>query len=345
MEAGAPRSGCFVGGVLAGLRDRCKFVYKSAAQQLPPFHQTAKPQIESAWGLQRPFVCSPLPFATSFNCGFGRGLYENGQLLDGRAWLHLSSTQLLPSACVAGGGAASAAVEEGQAAAAAPQRGRLRLQLTTETAFEGGSCVAVLLTPASQPQQQEDQQRQQQQEDGPSRVHAAQLYSWHLPVPPQTRSLKVECVAQITAGTAAGAEPLCALQLHFGHANGSGTGSSIALLMQPASKKGNKHTAALAAALAGSGASIVLGADASAACPGGWRRWRWRVSKELLGGAGAITGCSVAVAAAGGEGSCLGAAAAGAKEAGAAAAAAVALLGEFVCFWLCLRPGTTLCHS
>jgi mannosyl-glycoprotein endo-beta-N-acetylglucosaminidase len=52
--------------------------------------------IEAAWGLRRPFDCR-LPLATSFNCGAGRALFALGAVIDPRPWLHLASTQLLPT--------------------------------------------------------------------------------------------------------------------------------------------------------------------------------------------------------------------------------------------------------
>jgi hypothetical protein len=64
-------------------------------------------QVEAAWGQVHPFACR-LPLSTTFNCGFGRALYEKGARVSDRPWLQLCATTLLPSS----GASVAAAAKE-----------------------------------------------------------------------------------------------------------------------------------------------------------------------------------------------------------------------------------------
>ncbi|GBF97611.1 hypothetical protein Rsub_10747 [Raphidocelis subcapitata] len=236
--------------------------------------------VEAAWGLRRPFDCR-LPMATSFNGGAGRALFARGAAVDPRPWLHLASTQLLPT----GGGGDAIEVPDG-----AP---RLLLRLTTQTAYEGGSCIAALLEPRQpqplqgpplqprrpqphpcpQPPQQPQQPQQRQQLLSPrppqlpgavAPSQEARLFELAVPLPP-CKGLLVECVARAHC-------PLVRQALVFELA----AAGRVTLPLQP--------PGADAAFGAAPGVQISA-AGAPEDAGGGWERWSWRVPGARLAGA------------------------------------------------------------
>ena len=243
-------------------------------------------QVEAAWGARRAFPAR-LPLASNFSCGFGRRLHSRGAVVDGAPYLDLCSTSLLPS-----GGAAAPAPAVGEGAAA---DGALRLQLTTEDAYEGGSCVAVALEgAAAAPAAAQGGGRPQ-----PLRA-VALLWALDLPLPPQG-GLAVEAVvkqqqppplqqgAQQGGGGRRAPAPALALVLYL-----DGGARALALPLGPAG-------AAAAAALGAGGApaeAVGAGEGSPSAAGGGWQRWAWRVPARQLRGARGISGVDVAVSAA-----------------------------------------------
>jgi len=299
--------------------------------------QTQHEQVEADWGLQRPFPCR-LPLVSSFNCGFGRGLFQKGQLLQDRAWLHLSSTQLLPSAGSTRGGGAAAEVQ---------------LQLTTETAFEGGSCVAVLLNYKAADQAAAVPADKQQQQA--AAVQMAQLCNLQLPLEHQT-ALSIECVARLGTSTSSTPAPhalALILQLAAEHpgsgspaqhsiallllqpqsssysSNAAGASSPLATLLENALTTGSESAAAAAAATAPVLASlpVAIAAGAAAGSQVKWQQWQWELPAATLQGLTAITGCSVAVVQQGESGG--GRAQAARAQQDALPIGSIALVGEY----------------
>jgi hypothetical protein len=163
------------------------------------------------------------------------------------AWLDLCAATLLPSS------GASAAARTGDAAG--PRL--LQLRLTTETAFDGGSCVAVLvaaprpspgLLDSSRPQQQQEAPQQQREEGqqveaegegeggaedaAPGALQSARLFDLQLPLPRGAGALAVECVACWPAAPG-GAAPALALVLRAAPGGGGAPRACAALALLP----------------------------------------------------------------------------------------------------------------
>jgi hypothetical protein len=186
---------------------------------------------------------------------------------------------------------------------------RLLLRLTTQTAYEGGSCVVALLKPQQLKGPLHPQRGAAVTWEQDSRIQGfneAQLMDLSVPLAPG-KGLLVECTARLLCC------PLVRLALVLQLAAGHGSAARVALLMDsPGAGVASRGGAAPGPA----GDAWVSPGGPPEDAGGGWRRWSWSVPGARLEGAAVIRGCIVAAWVKGGAWAAAGAAAAAESPAG-----------------------------